>query len=173
MGFNPRLLCIVAAGLFGLACLFYILSNALPSWATSSGTGESLSFGLWQGCVTILNQKTCLAIQCSTTEGFTPCAKLYAARAFVTIACLMAAVTVVILLLNARNQDISNKTLLMGTKALAFFCLLMGIIGVAVGISAYMVGDSRVKPSLGVGAILGIIGIVVNLAGAIVTVLIR
>ena len=32
MGLNPRLLGFIGAGLFALACLFYIICNALPSW---------------------------------------------------------------------------------------------------------------------------------------------
>ena len=32
MALNARLLCIIGAGVFGVTLLFYVLSNALPSW---------------------------------------------------------------------------------------------------------------------------------------------
>lgn len=88
-----------------------------------------------------------------------------------TLACIISAIVTLGLLVTARTSEITNQTLLTITKGLAFACLIMGIIGVAVGINAITGGGSGL--SMGAGAILGILAIIINLGGAIVAVLVK
>jgi hypothetical protein len=66
-------------------------------------------------------------------------------------------------------------------KAVAFVCVVTGIIGVACGISgtnaqnvvSTSIDNSKVSFSIGAAAIVGIVGVVLNFAAAIVSVFIK
>lgn len=65
------------------------------------------------------------------------------------------------------------KKLLKVTSALAFACLITGIIGFAIGVNHATGGDSIKKMSLGLAGILGIIAIIINAVGAVIVATIR
>jgi hypothetical protein len=92
------------------------------------------------------------------------------ARAFITIACILSAVTTACVVGCAFVKEDSNGILIRLAKVLSFVTLVGGIIGVAVGIS-HAIPHSLVRIS--VAAILGIIALVFNLASAIVVLLIK
>jgi hypothetical protein len=87
-----------------------------------------------------------------------------------TIACILSALSALCILACGFVVTSSDKILILVAKALPLVTLVAGIIGVAVGISAVSTGGPG---SLGVAAILGIIAVIINLAGGIVAILIQ
>jgi hypothetical protein len=70
------------------------------------------------------------------------------------------------------QRENKNNIILMVVKAVAFACVVTGIIGVAVGISGTNTSAIQgVSLSIGAAAIIGIIAILLNVAGAVVCVL--
>jgi hypothetical protein len=64
--------------------------------------------------------------------------------------------------------------LLLAAKGLVFASLIMGIIGVAIGISVTTdIVNISYKSSLGAAAIIGIVALIINLSGAIVALLVK
>lgn len=128
-----------------------------------------ITYGLWQYCSTYQDTQICAPLQCPNTNdnsGF--CNKTLAGRVFVTLACVMSGIATICLFSCAVTLEKTNETLLLITKILAFACIIVGIIGVAVSASATQtLGQNGVDMNLGVAAILGIIAIVDNFAGAI------
>ena len=64
-----------------------------------------------------------------------------------------------------------NQIVLIAIKVLPCLCLVMGVLGVALGGSG-IIGDSSNGYKLGPAAIIGIIAVILNLVGAIVSFLI-
>jgi len=132
--------------------------------------GYELKIGLWRFCEQIENLGyECGDIICKGSA----CSKLYSARAFVILACIMSAISALLLFACAAISDNTRRILLMAGKGLAFVSLIMGIIGVALGINFCMEAISETKLNWGASAIIGIIAIVVNFCGAITSVLIK
>ena len=98
------------------------------------------------------------------------CGKYQTGRAFVTLACIFSGLAALCMLACALISTDLSKTLTLLGKILSFITVGVGIIGVAVGISAVSTGG---EGSLGVAAILGIIAVIINIAGAIVSMLIQ
>ena len=65
--------------------------------------------------------------------------------------------------------SVSNPTVAQATRFLAIIALPLGIIGVALGISYYSGGNG----SLGAASILGIIALIINVAGGGIAVMIQ
>jgi hypothetical protein len=136
----------------------------------SSFQGGESTLGLWQACGLVLNEKRCYALPCPEKEGVISdsCNKILAARAFVTLACIISGISALCLFLSAVTSETVRRILLIAGKGLAFASLITGIIGVAVGINV-----TTFKLKWGAAAILGIIAIVINFFGAISSVLIK
>jgi hypothetical protein len=101
------------------------------------------------------------------------CSKILAARAFVTLACITSAISALCLLISVGMIDNKRQILIYVGKGLAFACLIMGIIGIAVGISVTTETGTEAKLDWGAASIIGIVLIFINLAGAILSVFIR
>jgi hypothetical protein len=86
-----------------------------------------------------------------------------AARAFMTIACILSALSVIGLFTNLKDETSSNQMMVTISKVLVVVCFVVGLIGVAVGISFTTYGGGG---SLGAAIYLGIIALVVNLTAA-------
>ncbi len=117
----------------------------------------------------------CEALTCPSASfqtGF--CNKILSARAFLTLACILSGIATTASIIScAVTGDTTPRLLLLTTKILAFACLLTGIIGVALGVNATMTAASDIKLRLGDAAIIGIVGIGINLIGAIATLLVK
>ncbi len=138
--------------------------------------GSETTIGLWRTCSPITNLgQVCVSVGCPPSEGDTGsfCSKILAARAFVTLACIMSGISTLLLFISVATSDNAKQILLMAAKGLAFACLVMGIIGVAVAINGTTETALETKLDWGASAIIGIIAIVLNLCGAIATVLIK
>jgi hypothetical protein len=132
--------------------------------------------GLWQRCGTSPVPKFCDSIPCPSEESGAAslCSKILAARAFMTLACIISGITAVCSFACAVTKDNTNRILLLATKGLVFVCLVMGIIGVAVGSNATVnPGGDIIKFRLGAAAIVGIVAIIINFGGAIVALFIQ
>ena len=134
-----------------------------------SADGSHASYGLWRVCVTISGNTTCQKYPpCSTDESF--CSKLFASRAFVTIACILSIISAVSLFVSLVASDRLRSMLLLVGKLLAWICLIAGIIGVAIGIDTLTRYESERVP-WGASSIIGVIALVVNAVGAVVSLL--
>jgi len=138
--------------------------------------GYETTIGLWQGCVTTPDEKSCESIPCPSEQSGAAslCSKILAARAFMTLACIISGITAVCSFACAVTKDNTNRILLLATKGLVFVCLVTGIIGVAVGSNAslnYGGGEGEFK--LGAAAIVGIVAIIINFGGAIAALFIK
>ncbi len=138
--------------------------------------GYESTFGLWQLCSTTPDTKSCDSIKCpSEVSGDASfCSKILAARAFMTLACIISGITAIWSFACAVTKDNINRILILGTKGLVFVCLVMGIIGVAVGSNASLnFGGGELELKLGAAAIVGIIAIIINFGGAIAALFIK
>ncbi|CAF1344907.1 unnamed protein product [Rotaria sp. Silwood1] len=152
-----------------------MVSNALTVWSEKGDDYEGVTYGLWRYCPSTPDGKTCEDLSCPSEifeTGF--CNKILAARTFLTLACILSCTSGIIwVLFCAVTVDTTPRLLLLVDKGLTFGCLLAGIIGVAVGISATMNAESEMKLRLGAAAIVGIVGIVTNIVGALLSVLVK
>ena len=132
-----------------------------------SADGSHASYGLWRVCVTISGNTTCQKYPpCSTDESF--CSKLFASRAFVTIACILSILSAIVLFISLATSDKLRSRLLLAGKLLAWICLIVGILGVAIGIHTFTkTQDARIP--WGASSIIGVIALVVNAVGAAVS----
>ncbi|CAF3412804.1 unnamed protein product [Rotaria socialis] len=146
MAVSRRILGIGGSLLMILACILYIVSNAVPIWGTVKVGQATNTIGLWQGCISI--------------PGYTQCSALV---------CLLPAVAALCLLASAILTDLS-KLLAMMVKIVPFSSLLVGVIGVGVGINFV---TYKTVFSIGAAAIVGILALILNLAGTILAFLIQ
>jgi len=110
------------------------------------------------------------------SENFTSsfCSKTLAARVFLTLSCILSGISGTLSIIYcAISGDKIHRRLLLTEKGLAFASLIMGIIGVALGISAAMTVEINTKLRLGDAAIIGIAAVGINLIGAITTALVK
>ncbi|CAF3904752.1 unnamed protein product, partial [Rotaria sp. Silwood1] len=133
---------------------------------------DELTFGLWRGCVNALDIKVCNAICTPEIEENSVCSKIKAARAFITLACILSGISAICLIVYSLMGDNKPRILLLAIQGLVFACLIMGIIGVAIGIST-ATNTGPLTRDLGAAAIVGIVAVVINVVGAIVALLIR
>ena len=101
------------------------------------------------------------------------CGKILAARAFVTLACIISGISIIFFCISAATNGKKRFILLLIGKILAFLSLIMSIIGVAIGI----IGTLDILPETdfkwGGSPIIGIIGIVINFLAALVSLLVQ
>jgi hypothetical protein len=136
--------------------------------------GYEYKIGLWQSCETILNLgQQCFNINCPQGDTTIFCSKILAARVFVTLACIISAISALLLFATAVTNDNIRRILLMAGKGLAFACLIIGTIGVAVGINVATDTGLQTNLTWGASSIIGIVAIVLNFCGAIASVLIK
>ncbi|CAF3411066.1 unnamed protein product [Rotaria socialis] len=148
---NARILGIVAAALIGAAWVFYVAGNAAPSWIGPNG----YSTGLWQ---------TCYSGQCSQLDNSSPIdSKLQAARAFMTLACIVTPFAAGCLMFVIVMNKFESLFLWIG-KGLSSVSFIFGLIGMATGISYF---NSSSSVSLGAAAGVSIVGVILNFIGAI------
>jgi hypothetical protein len=81
----------------------------------------------------------------------------------------MSGISAVLLFISVATSDNGKQILLMAGRGLAFVCLIMGIIGVAIGINL----ATGISSNWGAAAIIGIIAIIINFCGAVASILIK
>ncbi|CAF1540119.1 unnamed protein product [Adineta ricciae] len=184
MALNKRILAAACAGLMAIACILYIISNALPAWSVvkinlENAESRKTSNGLWRSCSTSdAGIQICLdpSSLCPLAEGeaASSCHKMAAAKTFITLACIFSAISALCLVACIIESINKNTIVVTLIKVLPILSLVVGIIGLAVGISyATYIGSLPAEVSLGAASILAIIAVVINLIAAISALLIR
>lgn len=135
--------------------------------------GVDVTTGLWKGCVSTLGVQACTSVKCNDNMPSSTCSKLLAGRAFMTLACIISAVSALCFLLSIFLSDGMRSAVLVIGKGLAFVCLAMGIIGVAIGIVAITDGQLGNGIALGAGSIIGIVALIVNLFGVVLSIVVK
>ena len=115
-------------------------------------------YGLWKACVSFVGQSACSDYSDAAITG-----KLQGARAFMIMVVIASALATISILINLLLPD-SNTIKDQATKFAALVAIPLGIIGVALGLSYFSGGNG----SLGAAAALGIVAVILNVAGAIV-----
>ncbi|CAF3345110.1 unnamed protein product [Rotaria socialis] len=169
MAHNIQLISIASSIVIPAAFILFMVSNAFMIWSERGDDTEGAIYGLWRYCVSVSGEKTCAIVSCDQEIGNGAlCNKILSARAFLILACIFSCVSGTLWVLYcAVRGDTTHRALLFLNKGLAFASLLTGIIGVAVGINATLAIESGIELRLGPAAIVGIVGICVNLIGAI------
>ena len=126
------------------------------------------TMGLWKSCASVFGQTVCGDYTCSSDNS--SCGKILAARAFVTIACIFSILSAIFLFVSLVTSDKLRSILLLAGKFFAWVCLIAGIIGVAIGVDTLTRYESERVP-WGAGSIIGVIAVVVNAAGAVISLL--
>jgi hypothetical protein len=129
----------------------------------------TIAYGLWQYCGSVNSMSACVSMD-SVVLPSNINAQMLAARAFITIACILSGIATVCVVVCGFVKEDSSGILVRLAKVLPFATLVGGIIGVAVGI-VYAIPSSVLR--IGVASILGIIALVFNLIGAIVVLFIK
>ncbi|CAF1069151.1 unnamed protein product [Adineta steineri] len=170
-----KVVAIIAGIILVVAWIFYVASNAVPSWSSQSSLGVTDTYGLWQACRTYSTTSTCANINCPASgndNGY--CGRLMAGRAFMTLACIFSGIAAICLLVCAFADEKISRILTIAGKVLAIVCVIMGIIGVATGGSAQQVlwqGTNQLNFTAGFG--LGIVAIIINIVGFIVSLFVK
>ncbi|CAF1529840.1 unnamed protein product [Rotaria sp. Silwood1] len=153
----------------------YVIATSMTDLlGKASSESEEFTIGLWRLCISDSDIKTCFDLECSlTSEESSTCRKIIAARAFVTLACILSGISIICLIIYTMKRDSTFAMLLLVTKGLVVACLIMGIIGVAVGIDATVNIGGLIKLDLGAAAAIGIVAIILNFIGTIITLLIK
>ena len=138
------------------------------------GKGESdgitAEVGLWASCASVGDTRKCERVTvCDLDASLTVCTKLKVARAFMTIACLLAPIAAIVFFIQVVLGSNLRKALVYIGVVLTAVTLIAGIIGVAVG-GALIGEDSGAK--LAAAAIIGIIALIINLVGVIIGILV-
>ncbi|CAF0993118.1 unnamed protein product [Rotaria sordida] len=175
MAHNIQLLAIAGGILIGITFILFIVSNALNMWSEGENDDKRVTYGLWHYCIFVPDNMTCYNLPCPSEIGKNSfCNQIFAARAFLTLACMLSCISTIIwIIFCAVTTDTTPRLLHLANIGLTFTCLPMGIIGVGVGINATISVESDTKLRLGGAAIVGIVGIVINIFSAIVTVLVK
>ncbi|UJR15553.1 hypothetical protein I4U23_002492 [Adineta vaga] len=165
---------LIAGVILSITFIFYIVSNAVPE-CKQSNESVSRKIGLWQFCFSIYDDSNCDSVECSSNNGNAGlCSRIVAGRAFMTLACILSGICTICLFICAVLGENVHRLVLVGSEILAFVCVILGIIGVGVGgsISTLLSGNG-IQYSFGAAAIIGVIAIIINLAGAILTLFIK
>ncbi|CAF3992774.1 unnamed protein product [Adineta steineri] len=170
-----KLVAIIVGCILAVVCILYIISNAVPSWVQITTGSYTSTYGLWKICASSLSVTECVPVKCSTAIGDSSfCSRILAGRAFMTLACILSGITSICLFICAFIDEKTSRILLLIAKALAFICLIMGIISVAAGGSTIQtLSQDGVKCNLSAASILGIIAIIINLVGVIASFFIK
>jgi len=89
------------------------------------------------------------------------------------MACIFSAVSAICLILSLLLSDKIRSIILIVGKVLAFVALITGIIGTAVGINIMTNFTAGVDYKWGASSIIGIIAIIINAIGAVVSIFIQ
>lgn len=131
--------------------------------------------GLWEACrLDPYLGSQCSSIKCPYIE-FAPissCNRTIAARAFVTLACIASALSV-IFILSITIDDTTKKSVLIFGRIFAIASLIFGIVGVAVARNLIIVTGSIHNLRWGSSSIMGLIAIIINFVGALTSFLIK
>ena len=130
------------------------------------------TIGLWRACQTIWNEWICGDLIClpSSNSIVFNCSNMMAARIFITMACILSALSAMSLFICALNITYSNRLLIMISKGITFFSLMMGIIGLVIGIIFITEGNAY---TISVATILAIIALIINLIGVILSIMVQ
>lgn len=156
------------------AYIYIFRSTSTVTFNSIYVSGYSTTTGLWKTCT----GERCSSFDCSSSSySSSTCGQIMAARAFLTLTCLLSPFIGAGFILWAFLHDRMPSVLLLVLKIGIFVCLLFGIIGVAIGIAATIkpseISTSSISVSIGAGAILGIIAIIANLVGGIIGAIVR
>lgn len=131
---------------------------------SSRGKGyDTSTVGLWKQC----SGDACKDINCDQQQIF--CPKLNAARAFMTLVCIITPFAVCCLIFIGLTDQL-NSVFLLISKGLATICFVFGLIGMVVGLVATISGTNN---GVGPAGAVSIVGVILNLLGSIVTGIIR
>ncbi|CAF1216750.1 unnamed protein product [Adineta steineri] len=96
-----------------------------------------------------------------------------ATRAFITICCILAPLSVIsILSITLVNEHLKKRMSLLA-KVLVMASVISGIIGVSLGITAVVDTINNIDASIGVSCILAIVAFLLNFVGALITFMIE
>ncbi|CAF3872088.1 unnamed protein product [Adineta steineri] len=167
MCFESLKLAFTACGILVIVSGLYITANALPRWATRSVDSQKRTFGLWRACEKNEYVSRCVNLPLSVDD------KTMATRAFITICCILAPLSAIsILSIMFVNENLKKHMALLA-EVLAIASFISGIIGVGLGISIVVDTIKISNATMGVSCILAIIALALNLAGAVITFLIK
>ncbi|CAF3332150.1 unnamed protein product [Rotaria socialis] len=168
------ILVIVSGCIMILTFILYVVSNALPEWGVSESQSEKATIGLWRACISINGPTQCgyIISDCKLYRGqaIQRCHKMMAARVFVTIACILSALSAVCIFTYIIIKTDANQIIFMISKVLPILSFIAGAIGLAVGI-AFITPSDSIK--LSSATFVDIVAVAINVIGAILTVLIR
>lgn len=132
---------------------------------------------MWKSCNVSYNNefKECYEFKCPDKENDVNevCGKIIAARAFLTMACIISGLSVIFLCISAALDGRRRTIVLVIGKILVFLSLVMSIIGVALGIIGAMDVNPDFNFKWGGSPIVAIIGIVINFLGALGSLLVQ
>ncbi|CAF1482384.1 unnamed protein product [Adineta steineri] len=170
-----KLVAIIAGIILAVAWIFYVASDAVPSWSQITIGSYTYAYGLWQYCTTYSGSSTCANINCPSATGDNDyCSRILASRAFMTIACILSGITTICLFICECIDKKISRILSLAAKVLAFVCVIMGIVGVGTGGSAIrLLSQNTNQLNFSTGFALGVVAIVINLVGAIVSLFIK
>jgi hypothetical protein len=161
------------------------ISNILTELGLSGNHGTEpvsikTNIGLWRSCVSVPGNKMCSdgasPSMCSlvTGEAADICHKTMAARAFITIACIISGVSAICFFACALKTINQNKMAIMIGIALTISSFVAGVIGLGLGITVTTAtGSLPIKASISSAAIIAIVAVVVNMLGTVLAVLTR
>ena len=172
---NSLTLTKIAMMMLGLSFIFYLLSNYLPQWGTTSPAFTT--FGLWKICfdpsMNGTSRLECANIKCSTKDSKGDvCLKVLIAKLMITAACIFTPIASILLVLFIQKKEIFNRTILILVKAIGLMGLVTGIIGLAFGINGIL-GKSNGEIRLGYAAIFAIVAVVLDFIGIVASVFIQ
>ncbi|CAF1348292.1 unnamed protein product [Adineta steineri] len=135
---------------------------------TTSGS-TTTAYGLWKTYYSYSGVTTCNNINCpAVTDDNGFCSRIMVSRAFMTLACILSGITAICLFICAFIDEKKSRIFSLITIALASVCLIMGIIGVAVGGSIQQtlyLNSSQLN--FGTGFIIGAVAVGINFIGTI------
>ncbi|CAF1420138.1 unnamed protein product [Adineta ricciae] len=158
MAFENRRVIFITSSVLAVTAILYIIANGLPMWFQLSDASGSFIFGLWQDCL-----KTGAKLVCKSLPTARAKDKVLAARAFMTVSCILSSSSAVSVLLIAFVNENLKKNISVLAKGLVVASVIGGIIGVSLGISI-TVDALNAGASVGASFILAIIALVFNIA---------
>jgi len=126
----------------------------------------TVTAGLWKLCSMDNNTFGCMDFP---QEKSSANDKMMTARAFITISCILSSLSALSIILHGLFHEDSKRKISILAIVLSIGSLFGGIIGVAVGISfikSDVIGEGF---TFGLSSILGIVAIVLNFIGVIIT----
>ncbi|CAF3666002.1 unnamed protein product [Adineta steineri] len=155
--------CVILVIVSGL----YLMANVLPMWTTQLFVSGTDTFGLWKVCLKTKYIPACVNLPLSVDD------KTMATRAFITICCILAPLSVIsILSITLVNENLKKRMSLLA-KVLVIACFISRIIGVPLGMTAVVDTIMNIDANIGVSCILAIVAFLLNFVGALITFMIE